>query len=280
MIDELRTADDGTQFFRCTHFFREDSHFIDFGKALSQIVATEDEDSQSLFEKIMPELIIWLWSDYAKSTNRNFYCYHPNGRYDEEFNLNGFEFGDSFNDAAQEYLRAYVGIPMWAEMSIEYVDSGNEIYEIKNRDGWGNERFLNREGSSLGLIYASSTAEDDDLSYNPKLYPLDKFIIQDDPDWYKDQQTYYNWLDFDVSVDLKELEREEILVGITYSSLSEKERTHLVLAALETLKNNDLESKKVPQYLLSLLLNHPKTSMELRARIALVGDEDIIELGE
>lgn len=281
MIDEIRTDKDGTQYFRAQYWKKEDSHFKNFGEELLLLVSGElkGKKNRDLTSKVMPDLITWIWGDYTQIANRSFYCKHPYEKYEEEFGLWGLELSDYFV-RAQDYFRGYVGVPMWAEMSIEYVDTSDIHFDRKIEDIWGRGQFLNSNGSSIALIYASETSSERHLEYNKKLRPLDKFIIQDDPNWYRDQESYYNWLDFNVSVDQNEIRRELELIGISYNSISEEQRKRLLLAAIESLKIKEIESQKIPQYLLTLLLNHPATDADSVSLITQLADESIIGIRE
>lgn len=277
MIHEIRTGKDGTQYFRAMYWQKEDSHFRKFGEDL-QFLASGEVTGKKLRELIsiaIPDLVTWMWGDYAHIPDRSFYCKHPYEKYDEEFGLWGLELSDYF-EQAQEYFRNFVGIPMWAELSIGNVDLSDANYERPIEDLWGRGEFLHSTGSSLALIYAMQNASEGDLEFNKKLNPIDKFIIQDDPNWYRDQESYYNWLDFDVTVDQKEIERYHSLVGTSYKSMTIEQRKHLVLAAIEAMKIKELEKQKVPQYLLTLLKNHPSTEPDLVSQIVQLKDENII----
>ena len=287
MIELLRTDKDGIQYFRAEYWMKDDSHFKDFAKSLEKITSAKvsSKKESDFIEEVIPNLITWLWTDYALMPKHYFSCWHPYDKDSERFNLGALE--EEFEEETIEYLSGWVGIPMWAEMSIEYIDLANTVYDMRLEDNWGirdflsswsNSKFLTPEGSAIALIYASESASEGDLIYNSELKDIDKHLIQSDPNWYWNQQTYYNWLDFDVTVDKKEIERENKLIGASYGTLTEEQRTHLVSLAIESMKIKDLESQKVPQYLLTLLLNHPVTSVESKAQIALLGDKHIIKL--
>ncbi len=285
MFDELRTSEDGTQYFRASLWFKEDSRHIDFGQALTQLYDSEVKLKRrgELAKNAIDDLISWLWADYALLPRTYFTCQHPNDR-DERFYLSTFE--DNFGYETKEYLSGSVGIPMWAELSIEYIDLESTVFDQTLEDHWGSqnfvsnwgERFLSSEGSATALIYASENSARGDLIYNPNLKDINKHIIQSDPNWYHDQSTYYNWLDFEVTVDKKEIEREQKLIGSSYGSLSDEQRANLVSAAIELMKFHELEEQKVPQYLLTLILNHPATAKELKAQIARLVDPYIIKI--
>lgn len=286
MIEELRTAKDGRQYFRASSWFKEDAHFVNFGEQLNQLVsgALPKKALRVALEKSVPDLITWLWSDYALLENHYFACQHPYDRYEELFYLAAFE--DSLQEETNEYLKASVGIPMWVELSIDYVDTGEFFHDGSLQNYWesrsftspGKADFLTAEGSALALMYALENSSDGDLKVNLKIDDVHQAIIQSDPTWYHNQHTYYNWLDFDVTVDKKELEREQKLIGASYGTLSDEQRANLVLAAIDAMGIDELEENKVPQYLMSLLLNHPKTSDESKAQIALIADDHIIRL--
>lgn len=287
MFEDLRISKDGTQHFRASYWFKEDSHFTNFGKALMELCDSDVKmkKKSELIENSIDNLISWLWADFALLPNGYFTCEHPYDKYGERFYLSAFE--DLFEEDTNEYLSSNVGIPMWAEMSIEYIDLTNTVFDLTLEDNWGaqnfvsnfgNSKFLSPEGSAIALIYALHNSADGDLIFNPKLKDIDKHIVQSDPSWYHSQWTYYNWLDFEVTVDKKEIKREEKLIGVSYGTLTEEQRANLVTAASQSLKIKELEEQKVPQYLLSLLLNHPATSAELKAQIAHLSDEYIIKI--
>ena len=287
MIEELRTATDGTQYFRVSHGFKQDSQLTEFGNDLRQLCEPSDNrtGTRVLIENSIANVISWLWADYALLPKQYFTCEHPYDKDGERFYLSAFE--DCFDDETTEYLSREVGIPMWAELSIEYIDLVNTTLDVTLEENWGNQNFvsdwgksefLSSEGSAIALIYALENSSDGDLIVNTKIADVHKALIQSDPNWYHDQWTYYNWLNFEVTVDKKEIERELKLIGASYSSLTEVERNNLALAAIEAMKIEELEKDKVPQYLLSLLLNHPKTSDQAKTQIALTADEHIIKL--
>ena len=278
MFEDLRISKDGTQHFRASYWFKEDSHFTNFGKALMELCDSDVKmkKKSELIKNSIDNLISWLWADYALLPKGYFTCRHPYDRYDERFYLSAFE--DVFEEDTNEYLSENIGIPMWAEMSIEYIDLTNTVFDLTLEDYWGAQifvssfgksEFLSPEGSAVALIYTLHNSADGDLILNPKLKDIDKHIVQSDPNWYHDQGTYYNWLDFEVTADKKEIEREKYLIGASYGTLTEEQRANLVTAAIQALSIKELEEQKVPQYLLALLLNHPATSVELKAQIAL-----------
>lgn len=287
MFEEMLTDRDGIQYFRAEYWMKDDSHFKEFSKSLKMLTSDKFfiKNDGELVEKSIPDLIIWLWADYALMPKQYFTCWHPYDKDGEKFCLSTFE--DDFEEVTNEYLARWVGIPMWAELSIDEVDTSDANYDRTLEDcwgrrsftnGWGKSQFLEKVGSALALIYASENAADGDLIFEPKPRGAYVHIIQSDPNWYRDQWTYYNWLDFAVTVDKKEIDREAKLIGVTFSSLSNEERSNLISVAIDSLKIKDLEAKKVPQYLLTLLLNHPATSDEDKARIVLLGDKHIIKL--
>lgn len=287
MFEGLRTGKDGIQYFRAEYWIKEDSYLKDFGKYLNQICEpiSKPKEARELVAKSIADLVLWLWSDYALLPKHHFVCLHPYDKDGESFFLGAFE--DEFDDELSEFLRHRVGIPMWAELSIEDVDTSDANYDrgledywgIRNFvNGWGKSQFLEKDGSALALIYASENAADGDLEYNPKLGNVYIHIIQSDPNWYHDQWTYYNWLDFNVTVDKKEIDRHNKLIGASYGTLTDEQRANLVLAAIDAMEIEELEKNKVPQYLLSLLLNHPQTSDEAKTQIVLIADEHIIKL--
>ena len=239
---------------------------------------TKTHKKVELFVELATAITNLLWQDYAK-LGYDFYCNHYRQPYEDNFGIWDYRYEDS------DYFIMNIGTPSWAEVYVDWVDIS--LDRDSNWNEWG-EGFLENidENSSLLLLYAWETEISDEYLteeagdwYWPKVTfdivvdPL-LTILQLDRRWYFDAD-YFNIIEFGVNPDVDHIRKLEIESGVSYDALSSDQIGLIVDLSLALLDHSEIGSNKVVHYILSLVLNHPKTSEKTKAAISQLNNPHI-----
>ncbi len=237
---------------------------------------TELEDAISEYQGNFAFIVENLWQEYALLNLDSFYCYYPNDRDYHEFGLRSLSFQADFSIETYREISREIYIPHWARIYVDHIEEDH----IPDEDSWGEGKFLSDyiQSKSTLLLHALY-AREDELSIRDERFRAapDIEIIQTDHRWSFDEG-YFNWFDYGVNPDLEEIRILHEKDGLSYSKLTDDQKSKLVAVAIEALNDAAFSENKVAQYLLTLFLNHPATPVEAKAQIALIPDEHIIKI--
>ena len=237
---------------------------------------TELADSISDYQSNFALIVENLWQEYAILKFDNFYCNYPNDRDYHEFGLESLSFQSVFPIETYREISKDIYIPHWARIYVRSVQTEDIPYE----DSWGEGNFLSHyiQSESTLLLHALY-AREDELSLRSERFRVaaDIEIVQSDSGWSIDEG-YFNWFDYGVNPNLDEIRRLQEEDGLSYSKLTDDQKSKLVSVGIEAMNDSAFSENKVAQYLLTLFLNHPATPVEAKAQIALLSDEHIIKL--